>query len=236
LSVLRDEMSSMTDYQPMRMSIRQTSQVSLGKTKLEMARCPHCNVAKPNLDFEGYFQGGNPRLQFNNWAVYQCGSCHAMVMAQGSEFGLPVHEIFPRHAEVSHIIPELPRTYLQEAKDTIASPAACVLVANSAVNAMLKDKGIDEKVLYTGIDRALEKGLITADMASWAHEVRMDANNPRHVDRDNPLPTLEDAARIVELVEAFAHYLYVLPAMVSRGREAVARGIAKTGKIEDESN
>jgi hypothetical protein len=217
----------MDKYQPARFNRLSKTYLTLGKSTLEMDRCPYCNVAKPNLGLKGHFPGNNLRSQIRIWALYECSSCYSMVMAWGSEFGLPIIGVLPEHSEVSSVIPELPRTYLQQAKDTIASPAACVLVANSAVNAMLKDRGIDEKKLYAGIDLALEKGLITADMASWAHEVRLDSNDPRHVDEDNPLPTVDDASRIVELVEAFAHYLYVLPTMVSRGRDAVSRGTAK---------
>lgn len=216
----------MEKYEPAQTALIKSG-VLLGTTNLKMERCPHCNIAKPNLVLRGQFPQTNADFQRRIWAVYECQSCLKMVLAWGSEFELPVFSILPSQAEVSDLIPELPRTYLQQARDTLSSPAASVMVANSAVDAMLKEKGIAESSLYPGIDKALAQGLITTEMASWAHEVRLDANEPRHVDETKPLPSLEDASRVIELAEAFARYLYELPAMVSRGRDAVARGLAK---------
>ena len=46
--------------------------------------------------------------------------------------------------------------------------------------------------------------LITEEMADWAHEVRLDANNPRHADDNNPLPSTSDADRTVQFAQALA--------------------------------
>ena len=54
-------------------------------------------------------------------------------------------------------------------------------------------------------------------MAKWAHEVRLDANEPRHADEQKPLPDEEDARKCVEFVLALAKFLFVLPSRVKRG-------------------
>jgi len=55
-------------------------------------------------------------------------------------------------------------------------------------------------------------------LAEWAHEVRLDANSQRHADESAPLPTKEEAEKTIEFAKALAEFLFVLPAMVSRGR------------------
>lgn len=56
-------------------------------------------------------------------------------------------------------------------------------------------------------------------MAQWAHEIRLDANEQRHVDVSATLPTEKDAKLTFDFAVAFAEYLFVLPAKVSRGIE-----------------
>ena len=51
------------------------------------------------------------------------------------------------------------------------------MLAASAVDSMLKEKGYKDGSLYKRIEQAAGDHLITAEMASWAHEVRLDAND-----------------------------------------------------------
>ena len=88
----------------------------------------------------------------------------------------------------------------------------------SAVDAMLKAKGYTEGNLYPRINRAAEDHVITEEMAKWAHEARLEANDPRHADVSNPLPSQEDAARSIDFVQALGQLMFVLPARVKRGR------------------
>lgn len=91
------------------------------------------------------------------------------------------------------------------------------MLAASAVDSMLKIKGYTEGSLYTRIEKAAGDHLITKEMATWAHEVRLDANDQRHVDEAATLPTTEDATRVVDFALALAQFLFVLPAKVQRG-------------------
>ena len=59
--------------------------------------------------------------------------------------------------------------------------------------------------------------LITSEMANWAHDVRLDANDERHADEAATMPTEDDANRTIDFVTAFAEYLFVLPTKVKRG-------------------
>jgi hypothetical protein len=83
---------------------------------------------------------------------------------------------------------------------------------------MLKAKNLKTGALYDRITEALEQNLITAEMAEWAHDVRLDANDQRHADEEAPLPTSDRAQKCVDFAMALGEFLYVLPARVERGR------------------
>ena len=94
------------------------------------------------------------------------------------------------------------------------------MLTASCVDAMLKDKGYKDGSLNARIDAAAKAHFITAGMAAWAHEVRLDANDQRHADESAVLPSEADAAKAIEFANALAQFLYVLPARVERGRKA----------------
>lgn len=106
---------------------------------------------------------------------------------------------------------------MQQALDTLHAPAGAVMLAASAVDAMLKDKGYKDGNLYGRIDKARDDHLITVEMAQWAHDVRLDANDQRHAADGAGLPTTADAQRAVDFAMALAEFLFVLPSRVQRG-------------------
>ena len=91
------------------------------------------------------------------------------------------------------------------------------MLAASAVDAMLKAKTYRDGSLYSRIEKAVSDHLITDDMGTWAHEVRLDANEQRQADEDFEIPDEEDAKRVIEFTKALALFLFVLPKMVKRG-------------------
>jgi hypothetical protein len=52
-------------------------------------------------------------------------------------------------------------------------------------------------------------------MKTWAHEIRLAANDERHPDFDDATP--DDAQQCVEFALALAQNLFVLPARITRG-------------------
>ena len=140
-----------------------------------------------------------------------------MVEVEGEQDDSRVVQTIPRLEQVAPEIPERARHYLQQAIDTISAASASIMVANSAVDAMLKEQGYKEGTLYARLSAAEAKGLITTSMAAWAHNVRLDANIERHADEDAELPSSNDAQRCVEFARALGEYLYVLPSRVTRG-------------------
>ena len=188
--------------------------------QLDIERCPHCQVDKPMLGYSTGFEttavvGGRKR----RWKVYSCSRCGGVVTAASETDNGPVREMYPSPTAIDEAIPHPAREYLSQAISSLHAPAGSVMLAASAVDAMLKVKGYKEGSLFARIDKAAKDHLITEEMSQWAHEVRLDANEQRHADETAPLPSTSDAERCVDFVQALAQLLFVVPARVRRGRE-----------------
>lgn len=191
-------------------------------SQLALDRCPHCSVAQPRLQSlwnapSNDFRNNNPR----HWFIYCCASCGGMVLTvappgQNAE----ITNMWPAAYSASDALPSRVREFLTQAVDSLHAPAGAVMLTASAVDAMLKDKGFKDGSLKSRINAAAMAHLITAEMAAWGHEVRLDANDQRHADETAELPSSADAVRAIEFTKALAQFLYVLPARVQRGRSA----------------
>jgi hypothetical protein len=133
-----------------------------------------------------------------------------------------VQGMWPTLGRSDQALPARVREYLDQARETLAQPSASIVMSASAIDAMLKARGLKDGSLYDRIDQAATIHLITADMAQWAHQVRLDANDQRHADETMPLPKSEDARRCLDFAEALGDVLFVLPARVTRGRAEAA--------------
>ncbi|MGG4659362.1 DUF4145 domain-containing protein [Pseudomonas vlassakiae] len=190
---------------------------------LPLDRCPHCNVAQPNMlkraaqDTKA-LDGSNWR----QWVMYSCRTCGGCVLTAAPFAGgknYPIAAIWPQPSQVDEAVPQRARQFLQQAIASLQAPAGATMLAASSVDAMLKEKGLVEGTLYKRIEEAQNQHLITPEMAAWAHEVRLDANDQRHADEEAEMPNEADARRSIEFVQALAQFLFVLPSRVARGRK-----------------
>ena len=148
-----------------------------------ISKCPHCSIANPQL--KQLWETKDPLFRRDVgtigrlWATYQCTSCADVVLVRCS-WSSRVHElknwanrvqkideIYPSTKAAHDDIPEPARTFLQQAFDTLHAPDAAAVMAGSAVDAMLKKKGLVEGNLYSRIDKALVDNLLTKGMADW---------------------------------------------------------------------
>lgn len=189
-------------------------------------RCPHCAVANPVLVKLWKSDQKLPRSTpgpVSYWALYRCTTCGNAVSAKGdpsSDFANPpAVALFPAPKVAHEDIPEVARNFLQQAFETLHAPDASAVMAGSAVDAMLKAKGLTEGSLYARIDAAVEQHILTEAMGDWAHEVRLGSNRPRHADEERPHVTEEEAQQSVEFAEALGNFLFVLTAKIERGIE-----------------
>jgi hypothetical protein len=186
---------------------------------LRLERCPHCNVANPNLFKQHVLETYNSSNTLKRvWFIYTCGTCGGVVTAWSTKgVNDEVIEIFPSPKEIDNDIPEKPRAYLKQAIESIHAPAGAVMLAASAVDAMLKIKGYSEGNLYNRIEKAAQEHVITPAMSLWAHEVRLDANDQRHADERSSLPDPNDAQKVIDFSMAFAEFMFVLPNRIQKG-------------------
>jgi len=194
-------------------------------SQLILDSCPHCGRANPTLVLEGQpiqtraHNKINPRF----WGVYACRTCGGLVIAGGQlvknnePYATVLKEIYPSISAISDSIPEKPREFLRQAQNSLHAPAGAIMLSASAVDAMLQDKDYKKGTLNQRIDEAAKNHLITEQMAEWAHQIRLDANEQRHADEDAPLPTGKDAELAFDFAVAFAEYLFVLPSKVTHG-------------------
>jgi hypothetical protein len=194
---------------------------NLIRSSLNLPRCPHCGIASPNLVFvfdasaQDYL--GAQRI----WFIYRCSRCTGSVSATAPTVNGNVTAHFPtRENPLSEDIPERPREYLSQAIASTESPVGAVMLAANAVDAMLQLKGLEDGVLNDRINEAAKINLITDEMASWAHSVRLDANQQRHAATTDSLPNATDAAKSLDFALALAEFLFVLPARVARGLDS----------------
>lgn len=185
---------------------------------LKINRCPHCSVDNPNLIKVTEFattadNGQNGR----KWKVYKCVRCGGVVTAFAFQGYNDVSKIYPGVQSVDENLPHKVKAFLQQAIDSTFAPAGSVMLCASSVDAMLKEKGYTTGSLYSRINKAEKDGLLTSDMATWAHEVRLDANDNRHSDVGAELPTIDDAKNAIEFTQTLSEFLFVLPSKVKRG-------------------
>lgn len=188
---------------------------------LRLDRCPHCSTARPSAPrvWSSITQNVDEQNK-KTWAVYVCNSCGNCILCRSGVNPLSeIDLILPEPRYVSEDIPLHAKEYLSQAISSLHAPAGSVMLSASSVDAMLKSKGYRTGSLYERINKAAEDHLITKEMADWAHEVRLGANGQRHADEDEDLPDGKAAEKCIRFAEALAQFLFVLPAMVERGRD-----------------
>ena len=154
------------------------------------------------------------------WATYRCNTCGAIVLAVSPEnSSFDVKNVWPEVDVVNEAIPVRARDFLSQAIASLHAPAGAVMLTASAVDSMLKEKNLKSGSLNSRINEAAKSNLITNEMAAWAHEIRLDANDQRHADEQAPMPNAADAEKVIEFARALGQFLFVLPARVERGRK-----------------
>ncbi len=111
--------------------------------QLEINQCPHCSVNSPNLNTVHVMETES-RLgkKKRYWHVYVCQRCGGVVVAATEAINGEIVEIHPTVAEIDDSIPNPVREYLSQAAGSIHAPAGAIMLAASAVDAMLKMKTI----------------------------------------------------------------------------------------------
>lgn len=125
---------------------------SLG-IQLDLSRCPHCGVDRPTLvnvaeQASKDYNDGNLRM----WRMYRCSRCGGMVTAAARNWNAQIIECYPAGTELEDAIPDRARNYLTQALNSAAAPSGAIMLAASAVDAMLKAKDLKKGSLYDRIE------------------------------------------------------------------------------------
>jgi Domain of unknown function (DUF4145) len=209
---------------------------TIGRTLEDLARCPQCGVASPLLVIKGGFADVERTDQAKMWFFYQCTRCSDLVAVTGTvnrsltaqyspeqivtSWPPTLERMMPEASAINEYVPSRARVYMEQALAAREAPDGVVMLAGSAVDAMLKEKGYQDGSLYERIDSAVKDHLLTPGMGEWAHLVRLGSNGPRHADLQAPHATREEADSALSLTEALANFLFVIPAQIERGKQA----------------
>ncbi|WNI85737.1 DUF4145 domain-containing protein [Citrobacter portucalensis] len=201
--------------------------------------CPHCLKERAVMR---YIKQA-PLRQGCYSLVFQCNSCfkllvvevetdiqstpedyakaqfYPVILNENSRFNVlstyPSQKIF----SAPEATPERAAKFFIEAKDDFSrgryetSAMNCRKVIDIATKVLhLKE----EDKLVRRISALRETGLITQEMADWAHIVRIDTNGAVHSDEEF---TADEVDQLLKFTEVFLTYSFTLPAMVKAKRE-----------------
>ena len=199
-------------------------------------RCPHCGVATPLLTKVNNTivvdRGDNFSMIYVTAACSRCKQVTlfaAYALTKDWARGNPdpseasILKMYPDVPKVPEGLPTSAQRFLQQAIESKHAPDGAVMLAASAIDAMLKAKGYTSGSLYSRIETASEQNILTPDMRDWAHEIRLFANEPRHADDQFQGYQSKDVDQILEFSNALAEYLFVLPARVSKWKAQASR-------------
>lgn len=209
---------------------------NIGPNLTGVTRCPQCGIANPNLRFSSFVL--YPRTnseQVSGWVIYQCSTCYDVVCSKGTFSFTQMNSqaaqyllsnsqftaiIIPRGRTIENDLPVKARSYLEQAIASLHAPDGAIMLAQSAVDAMLKVKGYTDGSAYSRIEKAVIDHVLTEGMRDWAHAVRIESNKPRHADVEEPHASRSLAEQTIRFAEALGEYLFALPARIESGKQA----------------
>jgi len=161
-----------------------------------------------------------------NFDLYQCKNCTAYVHVfwSAAEYGAgrPLHDFRVLPWPIGKAVPsenwplDVQRYWTQAHESLrIENWDAAAVMARSAVQTTMGDKGAVGQNLYNEIEDLATKGSLPPLMKEWSHEVRVLGNESAHPKPNTPPTTAEDARDVVEFLDSLLLYLYEFPKQIS---------------------
>lgn len=136
-------------------------------------------------------------------------------MSQHAFFGMQWPE--PQEGSAPRDTPDSVARFFEQGTSSLESGNydAAGMVFRKALEVATKslDETLSGKKLVQRIDLLKERGVITADLAQWAHEIRLGGNDAAH--DDEPF-SVQDCEDLKNFIEAFLRYVFTLPSAVRR--------------------
>jgi len=184
--------------------------------------CPHCGVYstfRVSAEHKNEYWGGYAQ-------ILNCNYCHQHVYvvlgekitedSRGNKISQEVIvESYPKRVPKMHesITKNIADDYIEAIKclDVGANKGA-IAMCRRALQSSALEKGASKDKLIDQIDELWEKGIITKDIREWAHEIRLSGNIGAHPNEDGLMNvTAEDAKGMIEFLERYFEYVYVMP-------------------------
>jgi hypothetical protein len=194
-----------------------------------LERCPHCGVSTPLVSIVG-----EPVLHYTDGSLGQwyytgqCSKCKNITLFYGYSstnkiianskvlIQITVEKMYPGLELIPNNMPQRAARFYKQAAESMHAPDGAIMLAASAIDAMLKDKGFSAGSLYSRIEMATEQHVLTHQMKEWAHEIRLSANEPRHADENFEGASKTDAEQTLQFAKALGEYLYDLPSRIEK--------------------
>jgi len=128
-------------------------------------------------------------------------------------------------AAVSELVPDRIRNVYQEGLRClgVSAPRAAAVMFGRTLEAIVRDRGREKakaalyKSLAAGLNVMADEGKLSADLASWASELRLARNAGGHDELvDDVTP---DARSLSKLLDQLLTNLYVVPSRIRRAKE-----------------
>lgn len=205
-----------------------------GHTGTELAlyliECPFCGE-KGNFAVDHHAENKKPNSDKKlNLDTLKCGNCakHLMVLWSAGEYsfrnGIHDYRMLPWPLSAKKAPDYLPtaigRSWAQVQK-SLGSESwdAAAVMARTALETAIQDKGGKGKVLFDMIEDLATKGILPPLMKEWAHEVRLLGKRGTHKSGLDQGTEQRDARDIAEFLDYVLHYLYSLPKDIKEYRK-----------------
>jgi hypothetical protein len=164
-----------------------------------------------------------------NFDTFMCGSCagYTQVLWSAGEFGgsRKLHQFIvqPRPLKVGDPPGHWPRDVgrsWQQAHRSLQTDSwdAAAVMARTALQAAVRNKGAEGKNLKGEITDLANKGVLPPLMREWSNEVRLLGNDATHPDGADQGTSRGDAQDIVAFLDYLLEYLYDLPKAIEEYR------------------
>ncbi|WP_244141526.1 DUF4145 domain-containing protein [Burkholderia gladioli] len=204
--------------------------------------CPHCGAGRSSFNVTHVIS--HP-IRGSLWSVIAgCPSCGDLIIAHASatrflgpgmtpgtipgnlmeaeDKGVRIGRIWPETVESvtpEHVPPAASKAYEQGARCLSRgdfTPAAAMYRRCLEIALKNFSPDIDAWKLEKRIDKLEASGLITKDLKTWAHRVRLDGNDALHEEEEF---TRESATELEEFTRLLLTYLYTLPERIRQRLE-----------------
>lgn len=197
--------------------------------------CPHCNA---KATYSGIYDTFPTMKSLTKGRLYhalvRCDSCGKIILLifkgvkktttpEGYFYiDKELVDQYPKRIPKLHeyIPPQVADDYIEAIKCfDVGAWKASVVMCRRALQGSAIEKGAKKDRLADQIDELYNQQMITKSIKDWAHEIRLTGNIGAHPNKDClENVTKEDAKELINFVEEYLNYVYVMPSKVAARR------------------